>query len=277
MHRLLVILLAVSAAFAQAPRDIRILSEDNRSLTLEFTPKIWTQTVKSADGTALSRIAFAGEIIDQNKAGAPWISYRGLPLQFPTSRASVTIVSAESHTVEGMRPLPVPRMVPDPKFGLTPVFQSAVAGPLPVYRTAQIVDVSPSSGRFIGTLKLYPIAYDLSSGNATVYTKIVVRVAFDGWPDNSMRTSGPVAGVGRSSAAPVAPRSAKKIAADSPLAQGTWYKMEVRQTGIFKIDQAFLQQAAYRCQPSGISTPSGYSATAAGCFRKTSTSRGRTG
>jgi hypothetical protein len=35
----------------------------------------------------------------------------------------------------------------------------------------------------------------------------------------------------------------QNAAADSPLAQGDWYRMEVKETGIYRIDQDFLSKA----------------------------------
>ncbi|HTP14026.1 MAG TPA: C25 family peptidase propeptide domain-containing protein, partial [Bacteroidota bacterium] len=238
-----ILLLATSVAFAQIPGDFKILNEDNHSITVEFVPQFQTQTLKRADGTALQRTAFTGEIIEHNRAGDPWISYRALLLQFPTSRAAVTVVSAESHQVDGMRPLPVPRMKPDEKFGFSPVYESTLTVAVPVYHVAALSDVAPSQGKYVGTLKLYPVVYDQQSGNATVYTRIVVQVTFDPWTGNLMKASRPVPGMIQPGGIRVAPRSAKRVVNDSPLAQGTWYKMEIRETGIYKIDQAFLQKA----------------------------------
>lgn len=240
MRKVLLILSFVSATVAaQVPGDIRILSEDSRSLTIEFTPQFSTETLQATNGQTLRRIKFDGEIADNGKPGDAWIAYRGIPLQFPSSRATVTVVSTESKVMDGFRALPIPKMIPDKKFGMSPAF---VAGPVPStprQKLADVTDIGTSGNKFIGTLKLFPVQYDQNSARATVYTKLVVRIDFDPWSDPSIRASAPTIGMVQSNVH----ATVKKTAGDSPLAQGTWYKMEVDQTGMYKIDQAFLQKA----------------------------------
>jgi hypothetical protein len=251
MRKLILIFSILSTtAFAQLSHDVRIVHEDSRSLTLEFTPQFSTQTLKGAGGQKLERISFEGEIAEQGKPGTPWISYRALPVQFPTSHVSVIVVSAESRIEEGMRPLPIPKMVPDKQFGWSPLYQAGTVAKLPTQTIAEVTDVARSQGKFIGTLRLYPVEYDQSANRAKLFTKLVVRIDFDAWSVSSVRASLPAVGNPQGAASSNVPTVQRTTANDSPLAQGVWYKMQVNQTGIYKIDQAFLQKA--NIAPSSI-------------------------
>lgn len=236
---LFIFALVSSTAFAQHGKDVKILQEDSHSLTLQFTPIYSTQTLKAADGQSLNRISFEDEIADKGKPGDPWISYRAMTFQFPSARVSVSIVSAESQKVDGASPLPIPRMVPDKKFGMYPVFQSGPVAGLSKKQLAAITDLAPTRGKYIGTLRIYPVEYDLNSAGAIEYTKIVVRIDFVAWKIPSARASVITMGDFQSGTATIH----KTVAGNSPLASGTWFKMEVRQTGIYKIDQSVLQKA----------------------------------
>ncbi|HEY6950816.1 MAG TPA: type IX secretion system sortase PorU, partial [Bacteroidota bacterium] len=239
----LIALALTTSAVAQPAGDVNVLKEDSRSLTLEFTPRYSIRTVKSVDGRELKCVIFQSQINEDSRPGTPRISYRGIPLQFPTSRVSVSVVSSESKTMNDVRPIPVPTMIPDPKFGLSPSYASTVAGKTPARSLASVTDVGPSQGKFMGLLRIYPVEYDEDAGNARLVTRIVVTIEFDPWPGPGLRASQPVAGfvghaVSRSGVA-----GNQKIAGGSPLALGTWYKMEIRQTGIYRIDQSYLKKA----------------------------------
>ena len=240
VRSLFILLIASTTAFAQLSNDLKIVHEDTRSLTLQFTPRFFTQTLPAANGHTLQRLAFDGEIPESKKPGDAWISYRGIPLQFPSSRVSVTVVSEESRVVQDTHPLPIPKTVPDKKFDLSLVFGDAIVGKLPSRPLAEVTDVAPARGKFTGTLKIYPVEYDQNSNSAKLFTKLVVNISFEPWSDPSVKTSVPSLG----SLQKNVPSSIRKSSGDSPLAQGTWYKMEVRQTGIYKIDQSFLQKAS---------------------------------
>ena len=238
-----IVSIAYTTVSAQLTHDVKVVHEDARSLTLEFRPAFSIQSVKSTDGQSLKRISFSGEIADPGKPGDPWIAYKAISLQFPSSRVSVTILSSESRIEDGMKPLPIPKMIHDKKFGSSPAYQAGSVRRIPVHALAEVAEVAPSLGKFVGTLKLYPVEFDENANSAKVYTKLVLRIEFDQWNVTSNKASEPSVGNDQTNEARNTPRLRKKSAGDSPLAQGTWYKMQVLQTGIYRIDQAFLQKA----------------------------------
>jgi hypothetical protein len=229
-------------SLAQNLPDIKILNEDAHSISLEFTPQFLPQKLKSIDGKDLRRTAFGNEIFDDTKPGSPWITYRGIPLQFPSRRAVLTITEAEFHTVKEV-PLPIPGAVRKKDFGLSPLYRSGPVGAIPHREIAQLVDVAASREKFIGTLRFYPVQLDKEKGEAKLFTKIVVQISFDQWADPSTRTSRPTAGDVHQKPTIKARTARERNSSDSPLANGTWYKMKVMQTGIYKIDQALLEKA----------------------------------
>jgi hypothetical protein len=244
MHKILIIVIVFSSlGFSQIGKNVRIVREDSRSLTLEFTPSFSTQKLKGANGEELKRIAFTGEVIDRQVPGVPWISYAGVPLQLPSSRYSLSVVNTEFRTMDGIRPIAFPKMIADKKFGFSPVFDAHTTEKVRQHPLAEMADLVSTQGKFLGTLKFYPIEYNEGAGNAKLYTRIVVRIDFDPWPLSTVSTSAPTQTSVRHPAVSNITVSRQKVSGDSPLSLGTWYKMAVKETGIYRVDQTLLQQA----------------------------------
>ena len=244
MRTLAIIFLVItSLCFGQGRKDIRVVSENARSLTIEFVPSFATKILKDAEGQSFQTVAFSGEMAEELKPGEPVVPYRGVPLQFPSLRYSLSILASEYRIMDQVEPTPAPLPVSDKQFGLSPRYVRSQRTPVVRHDLAEIVDMVESAGKARATLRFFPVQYDVQSRNARMYTRLVIRLDFDAWPSPGLRASQPTVDVVQSNAGLLSTRQLRKTAGDSPLAQGTWYKMEVRETGIYRIDQAFLQRA----------------------------------
>jgi hypothetical protein len=243
-------LLFGSLARAQPGPDVRVVSEDARSLVVELTASVSTRQVLANDGRTYARFDFQGAIPEQGKEGSPYISYRALLIDLPARQYRLEVVASDFKELPGLRFAAFPKYQRDKELGavavnVPPREEFMTAGFLP-QTIAQLADVGGSRGLILGTLKLFPVQVSPATGVARIYSRIVVRIEFTGaaaatqpaslflksrFPSNALRSR--------------VQRLAKRGAdvGDSPLAQGDWYKMEVKQTGIYKLDQAFFAQA----------------------------------
>jgi len=253
------ILLAAPFVWAQPGPDVRVLSEDARSLVIEFTASVSARQVVANDGRRYTRFDFRGAIPEPGKEGSPIVSYRAALVNLPTRQYTLEVVASDFKEVTGVRIAAHPKYQRDKEFGAVAVNvplreEFLSAGFLPK-TIAQLADVGESRGLILGTLKMYPVQVSPATGVARIYSRIVVRIEFAGGaasalpgpPGQAVRTGSLFlknqfpSNAFKSGAQRLEKRAVDS--ADSPLAQGEWYKMEVKATGIYKLDQSFFAQA----------------------------------
>ena len=217
---------------AQAPSNVRILSENDHAIVLEYTPHVVVE--KLAGNGAQARVFVRdGSDDEYDVATGQSLPSRRIPLLFPTSHYTVHIAGLESHVVQSVQPV-------SKRIGAR-AQTAALKGRTTIPR-AEIIDVAPGPALTRATLVLRP-AEVVGATSLRVYSRIVVEVDFDPWPRNGLKAS---MALTRRSPKPgsVASRvSVKKTLTDSPLAQGDWYRMDVQQTGIYKLDMSFFKSA----------------------------------
>ncbi|MBM4161902.1 MAG: hypothetical protein FJ217_12500, partial [Ignavibacteria bacterium] len=75
-------LLALTA-YAQPGPDVRVLSEDARSIVIEFVPVFSTGTVVADDGKDYVRFGFQNSLIQPGEQGSPILPYRAVLIHLP--------------------------------------------------------------------------------------------------------------------------------------------------------------------------------------------------
>jgi hypothetical protein len=249
MKRTLFILIlraSVEGLHAQTAPDLRIVSESSTSLVVEFTPKYVPRTIRSSDGKVYTKYEFLGAAIEPGSAGSPMIFYRPVLVNLPSRQHSVAILSQEYDDVFNANPAAMPTWQMNGGFGLSPTYGAVAAkyvspDRLPA-QAAAMTDIGESRGYLLGTLRLFPVQYSLARNEARLIRRMVVRIDFarplQGVPASSfIQGRSPVGGAGEPQV------SISKAAGDSPLAAGDWYRMELKETGIYKIDTEFLSKA----------------------------------
>ena len=241
------VLAAVSIRlFAQPASDLRVLSEDARSIVVEFHP-VFSNAPSADQGNGYTEFRFQGSIIARGEQGSPLVPFRATALHLPSKEYRIQILAADHRELSGIKPAAFPQLFPNKDFGIsarnTPVRGEQLSGEFFPREVAQVTNVGKSRGLLLGTLRLYPVQISSARGVARVYSRIVVRIQFTESADQTvpisflMRPDLSIPGL------PASPISLGKTAADSPLAGGEWYRMEVKETGIYKIDQPFLTGA----------------------------------
>jgi hypothetical protein len=238
--------LIVSSAGAQTAADLRVLNETPNSITIEFTPRYTNTAVTGTDGVTYTRFEFHGAVFVPGEPGSPLVPFRPVLLQLPSRQCSAEVLSQEYDDLVGVKAATRPSMQSLKGFGLSPLYSSpkqkyAVIERVP-RQSAEVKDIGVSRGVLLGTLKIYPVQFSLGKNEVRVFRRMVVRVTFTGG-----RTTGQVASAFLKNQFPSQLLKAEQavsqiLVSDSPLAQGDWYRMEVKETGMYRIDQAFLSK-----------------------------------
>ena len=104
MKRFLAIALILisGTALGQPGGDLRVLSEDARSIVLEFRPSLTRDAIQGDDGRAYTRFQFAGALTLPGDAGSPMVSFRASPLVLPSRAFSMHILASDYKEERGI-------------------------------------------------------------------------------------------------------------------------------------------------------------------------------
>jgi len=241
------LLLFTAGLAAQPSKDIRVLSESATSIVIEFTPSFANRTVPGSDGKRYTLYDFRGSVADRGVPGSPLTPYLPAIIHMPSRRYSVQILAQDYDDLSGVNVASQPSWKSNKDFGLSPVYGS----PNPKFVTteripqqlAKLVDVRESRGLTLGTLKISPIQVVFGRNEVRLYRRIVVQIDFAAASPGGLPISAFLKGQFPSTVQKSEISKVQNVAGDSPLAQGDWYRMEVGESGIYKIDQAFLTKA----------------------------------
>ena len=248
-------LLIVASANAQTAADLRVVNETPNSITIEFTPRYANTAVTGKDGVVYTRFQFHGAVFTPGEPGSPLVLFRPVLLQLPSRRYSVEMLAQDYEDLPAVKAATRPTLQPIKNLGFSPIYSS----PKPKYlvservplQNVEVKDVRVSRGLLLGTLKVYPVQFSLGRNEVRIYHRIVVRVTFSGGRAAVQGASAFLKKQFPSQLLQSASSGAQILASDSPLAQGTWYRMEVTQTGMYRIDQAFLTKAGISASAIG--------------------------
>jgi hypothetical protein len=177
---ILLVLLVVASANAQTVSDVRVLSETQNSIVIEFAPRYANTVVTGADGVKYTRFEFRGAAFEPGEPGSPLVPFRPVLLQLPSRRYSVEVIAQDYDDLTGIKAATRPSLQAIKDFGFSPIYSS----PKPKYligervpgQSAEVRDVGVSRGVLLGTLRIYPVQFSLSRNEVRVFRKIVVRV-----------------------------------------------------------------------------------------------------
>lgn len=225
MCRLLTIALLCLTTFgaleSQHSSDLIILDRSPHRIVMEFRPRF-----RAAIDNRRNSEADPGPVLEQGMApygipGSPVLPYRSHKIMLQGPRVRVNIIESTFRDREGVVPTVHPGFVGDPVFGASrevgDLKKQGVRGFAPA-EVAVVTDIAPGAGGYEGTLKLFPLQFDENKNTLRQYERIVVAI--------------------ESEPAPVPSRAA--LAASNPLAQGDWYRIELEESGIYKLDHSFL-------------------------------------
>ncbi len=253
---LIIFVLSLNSGFSQriqeksevAVSDYKIINLTESSIELELYPK-YTDDVDFEMG-----------ISNDSKYGSPDIKIRTFPVFFPgSSKNRVEIVDMKYEDIQNMeiKPVPTYKKSKDNK-GFEPVYNrdENIYNDNNFYprEAAEVINKGALRNRYFGYINLHPVQYNPVTNSVRKYSYLRVRVAFADAPVYLNRQlSGEEVRFFDNLAVnfQIASRwsthefnSQKDFnLTNSVLASGDFYKMEIRETGMYRLDKNYLQNA----------------------------------
>ncbi|HEX2788073.1 MAG TPA: type IX secretion system sortase PorU [Ignavibacteria bacterium] len=228
--------------------DFKVISSNNSYIELEFTPQY------------IDRFNFKYSRNYGEQTGKPDVQFKTLPVFLPSPKDNrIEIIDYKYEDVQNVDINPVPTIkrgkeeddwkfdyIKDPKaYGENSFYPKNAAD----FKFGGIM-----RNKYVGSIFLNPVLYNPVTKTARKYTYLRVRVVFSGSPLYTKRIQD-AEELGLMQFAALNFDVAKNWSTreelqqtdagieNSIFASGDFYRIEVKQTGIYKIDKAFLQNA----------------------------------
>jgi hypothetical protein len=232
---------------AQPMTDIRIVSEDQHSIVLEFTPRIQAAQILGTQGTVFTRFRFYESQTTYDVNGrADFI--RTVLLLLPSPQYSLQILASEYQIRDTVKLLPQPTIKPLKEFGVMETyddtsFSKTVHAPAQTI-LAELIRVENTSTGCMGTLVLHPIQA-MDQEKVKVYSRITVRLDF-----SNAFPAGLVSSCLMRGSLPQKTQlvnlakgmSRQSVNEDSTFTQSEFYRFEVTENGIYKLNYDYFRQ-----------------------------------
>jgi hypothetical protein len=238
-------------------QSIQILRSNDRGLTISFTPQKWTFETIDINGEEFTRIDFLGAIFNTTP-GSPQIPYQVAVIGIPVgAQVRYRILQSDSEVLTGIKPLPGPQIkkveewhqeeyVVNTDFynGTQPLPSEIVKLDDPAFfRDQQIVRIQVAGAQYLPAKK-----------QILKYNRIVLQVEFIGgntplkqeslFPqktEESLYKSVLLNYRQASRWRKIRPSGARLNKSQSFFTTDAWYKFNIQEEGLYKIDGNFLQ------------------------------------
>ncbi len=228
------VLLFAGASYAQ---NVQVLTQGASSVTLSVTPDSLSADTVKADGQSYLNITFRHGVPEYNTAGSFIRQFIPVPVGVFSNQIQVQVVQTDYRTVSLMQPIRSPRM-------------PSVVSPKVVSEFLSYDGPYESRRHLVSRIKVYPFVYDSLSGSYRMLEKIVFQVTSlgSGVTTESVPTdpllSGVLANYSQVKDAIVRePSRLRKATASSVLAEGSWYKIGISHSGIYRLTYSDLKNA----------------------------------
>ena len=253
------IILSLFTASLFARSEVRIISSDRNSITIEYSPVYLDSSIVTIGNVSYLYINFEGGIIPESEDwGMPSIPSAVLNIGVPSEYGNtIEILGSSSKIIDG---LIVPR--PEPfKRGISYSSEYKVSPDYNNYTDRSELVSFDEFGYIrnlpVQSIRINPVRFDPLNQKITLYKTIRFRINFSG---NQKISSKPTDNFAASSVInfDVArywvrerkAQSLKKTVINSVLANGTWYKFEAPEEGIYKITYSML--SSFGIDPSAV-------------------------
>ncbi|CAN5410026.1 type IX secretion system sortase PorU [soil metagenome] len=243
--------------------DFKITGSTDSYIEIEFTPQYITANPLNKSGDIRQNfISFLHENINGDKPGSPDVRSRSFPVFLPSEINNVQILDAKYSDLSGLDIRPIPSFeknspkknktddkIPNEVFIKDPSYYSInkfyPESPASLSKTGIFRD------KYYSNIIIYPVQYNPVTGIGRKYTYLKVRINFTSAPKLMTRQlSTPekefISGLTVNYSEAMNWTSGKENQngiVNSIFASGDFYKIEVNESGIFKIDKAFLTSA----------------------------------
>ncbi len=236
----------ISEGFTQSA-DYKVTASDINFFEVEFYPQY------------LANINFSNSDFDFDKKGSPGLGFRAFPLYLTSDKNCRTeIIDIKYDKVDNLQVKPIPSLKKGKDKMTENVYENdmAIYGKNSFYPASHIEFVNSGvlRDKYFGHLKIYPIIYNPVTSTAQKVSFIKVRVYFNDAPVLSQRKYSReeyafLAGGAYNSPAAInwtvksIPAMNTRSLQNSVLNSGNFHRLEIRETGIYKLDKTYLQNA----------------------------------
>ena len=250
ISKILFTLIALTAFVFPQP-DIKILSSNQNSIIIEYTPQFVDTTSVKINNQNFRNVELAfGFIDDSIPVGMPSVPERRFVLGVPSEFGnSIQILRSSYKEIDGsITPTPTyyeENFLDGIKYEISPEYYNYQDFPeLTVFG-----DFGIARGLSVQDVRIFPVKFDVNSNTIRLYTKIVLQVnyglgQFNGQDkdDELLKYS-----IINYDAAKYWIKSDKRLAkvGSSVLATGEWVKFEAPEEAIYKIDRSRLESFGF--------------------------------
>ncbi|MBA4311555.1 MAG: hypothetical protein C0417_02885 [Chlorobiaceae bacterium] len=235
-------------------QDVSVVQSDASGCTIQFSADFLLPETLFVDGVQTVRFGFAEAIrYSETKSGEPEIFVRSTLLQMPGMQGNtVSILQSEYEEIQNVLIPPVPYPMRN-TIGMTAEYRFESN----IYNRNGFVPVDPvwidhigeTRGMFLGSLRISPIQFDPVRKILRKYTRLVVRVNY-GTPDKlqragQLRDNLIINNIINQSAEGADTRIATRGKINSVLSEGTWYRFDVNEDGMYKLTGQSLLNAGF--------------------------------
>jgi hypothetical protein len=232
--------------------DVRVIESDEKGITLEFRPQYLPNSTITADGKTYEIPQFKFSLpAPRSETGREDIRTRILSIALPSYQGNtLSVTASDFETIQSFSLAPVPAIESYDYLGAAKYsYSSNFISKLNFYpaRIADLKDIGKVKGVLTGNIVIAPYQFQSATSTLKRYSRIVIRIDFgaksvamensgsDEWAEVSLLNY-PIA---KKWSAPAALK--KTTATSSVFSSGTWFKMEVNEEGMYKVNAAYLR------------------------------------
>ena len=251
ISKIIIFLLAFSS-FLFPQKDIKVISSNQNSIVIEYTPEFVDTSIRAIDGQQYRNIELAFGTLDETQpVGIPAIPERRLVIGVPSEFGnSIKILNSMYKEFSG-KVVPIPLLEKEnvlngEKYEIKPDYYNYVDFP----ELTSFGDYGISRGLSVQTIRLFPVKFDVNTSTIRLYSKIVFQINYGysqgtvkKMEDDLLKYS-----IINYSTAKYWIKTDKRQAYgfdSSVLANGQWVKFEAPVEGIYKIDKATLESFGF--------------------------------
>lgn len=231
--------------------DVKILSSNQNSLIIEFSPKYIDTSSTKVDGQEYRKADFAfGYTDDSIPWGTPAVQERKLVIGVPSEFGnSIKILNSTYKQIDGSI-IPTPtyekeNFLDGLKYEVSPEYYNYEDFP----ELASFGDYGIARGLGIQDIRLFPVKFDANSNTIKLYSKIVFQIDYGNGQFSGRKSEDELLkfSILNYDAAQYWVNTRNKLSKidGSVLATGQWVRFEAQAEGIYKIDRARLESFGF--------------------------------
>ncbi|MBK9099619.1 MAG: type IX secretion system sortase PorU [bacterium] len=232
-------------------QDYRILSSNQNSIILEFTPQyIDTSSIKIDDQEFRNTNLAFGFYNESALPGTPSIPERRLILGVPSEFGNSIRVLSSTYKIINGKVLPVAKYEKENfldavKYEISPEYYNYTDFP----ELASFGDFGIARGLQVQIIRMFPVKFDVNTNSIRLYSKIVIQIDYGNAQVSGQKTEDEILkySVINYDAAKYWVKDNRRLSkiTNSVLANGQWVRFEAPEEGIYKIDKARFESFGF--------------------------------